>query len=381
MTNNPKKSKAARNRNIILGVVIIALLAVVIIPQLRRVAQEPDAPAQFERVNGKIFIPETSPIRESIRVGNATSKIIRREVSAPATVVAKPSMRANIFPPAGGRIVQLFVNMGQSVRTGQSLFEIYSPDIAEVQTEFISARSELTQAERQLRRVEDLHQRGIAPLREVEETRTEFEIAQSEMEGASLKMKIMGIDEDKIGKPLLVRSPINGRVVDLDVAPGEFIAEPEEPLMIIADLSKVWITASIQEKDIRFVNPGAVVNARFAAYPGELYEGTVLFVNDILDEETRTTRVVIEFDNQDLKLKPGMFASVRFLSEPTSAIVLASTAVLQRRDYNYVYVQTEPFTFEMRKVKTGELVDGKLVILDGLHEGEMIITHNAMMLP
>lgn len=381
MTNNPKKNKAARNRNIILGVVIIALLAVVIIPQLRRVTHEPDAPAQFERVNGKIFIPETSPIRESIRVGSATSEIIRREVSTPATVVAKPSMRANIFPPAGGRIVQLFVNMGQSVRTGQSLFEIYSPDIAEVQTEFISARSALTQAERQLRRVEDLHQRGIAPLREVEETRTEFEIAQSEMEGASLKMKIMGIDEDKIGKPLLVRSPINGRVVDLDVAPGEFIAEPEEPLMIIANLSKVWITASIQEKDIRFVNPGAVVNARFAAYPGELYEGTVLFVNDILDEETRTTRVVIEFDNHDLKLKPGMFASVRFLSEPTSEIVLPPTAILQRRDYNYVYVQTEPFTFEMRKVRTGELIDGKLVILDGLQEDEMIITHNAVMLP
>jgi len=377
-----KKSKnAARSRNIILGFVILLLLVVVILPQLRKVQLVEEAPPQYIRSNGYIFIPEESPLRQRITVGEAETATIRRQVSAPASVEAMPAKRANIFPPAGGRIVQLFVNMGQSVRAGQPLFEIYSPEMAEVQTEFISARSALAQAEREFRRREELHKRGIAPLRELEEAQTEFEIAQSEMEGAALKLRIMGMEEADIGKALVVRSPISGRVVDLAVAPGEFIAEPEEPLMIIADLSTVWVTANIQEKDIRFVEPGADVMARFSAYPGEIWEGTVLFVSDILDQETRTTRVRIEFENQENKLKPGMFATVNFLSKPAPAMVLSPRAVLQRRDYSYVYIETEPFTFEMRQVSIGELIDDQLVILDGLTEGERVITHNAVMLP
>lgn len=381
MTKTARSSAAVRNRNIILGAVIILLLIVVIIPQLRKDKLTDEAPPQFQRVNGQIFIPETSPIRDRINVGPVEMATIRRHVTAPASVEAMPAKRANIFPPAGGRIVRLFVNMGQSVSAGQALFEIYSPEMAEVQTEFISARSALAQAERELRRREELHQRGIAPLRELEEARTEFEIAQSEMNGAALKMRIMEMDEGDIGRALVVRSPINGRVVDLAVAPGEFIAEPEEPLLIIADLSTVWVTANIQEKDIRFVQPGADVIARFSAYPGETWEGTVLFVSDILDQETRTTRVRIQFENEDFKLKPGMFSTVNFLSQAAPAIVLSPAAVLQRRDYSYVYTQTEPYTFEMRQVVTGDIIDNQLVILSGLSEGEMVIQENAVMLP
>ncbi len=381
MANVKKANSRARVRNVILALLSILVVAVAIMPYLRTGAPVADAPPQFLHVDGRIYIPETSPLRDRIATGTVQTEVLRREVAAPATVEANPSKRGNIFPPAGGRIVRLFVNMGQSVKAGQALFEIYSPDIAEVQTEFISARSSLAQAERDLRRKEDLFERGIAPLRELEEARTEYEIALSEMEGASLKMRIFGIEEESIGKPLIVRSPINGRVVDLNVAPGEFIAEPEEPLMIIADLSSVWVTANIQEKDIRLIQPGDEVIARFPAYPGEVYDGTVLFISDILDRETRTTRVRIEFENEDNKLKPGMFASVRFLSKPAQEIVLPPRAVLQRRDYAYVYVQTAPFTFEMRRVVTGEVLDDQLVIISGLQPDEVVITQNAVMLP
>ena len=373
--------KSKGNHIVIIILVIAILLAVAIIPQFLQRSISEDAPAQYLKTNGHIYIPESSPLRSRIGVSEVSTQIVRTEVSAPATVEAKPSMRANIFPPAGGRIVKLHVNMGQSVKTGQALFEIYSPDIAEVQTEYISARSALVQAERDLRRKEDLHKKGITPLRELEEAATQFEIAQSEMDGALLKLRIMGIEEDNIGKPLIVRSPINGRVVDLNVAQGEFIAEPNEPLMIIADLSRVWVSANIQEKDIRFIKPDADVKASFAAYPGEIYEGKVLFLSDILDEDTRTTRVIIEFENDNLKLKPGMFASVKLLSEPAPQLVIDHKAVLQRRDYSYVYVQKQAFTFEKRIVKTGDLIEGKIVIHEGLVKHEHVVNLNAVALP
>ena len=381
MNSEAKHSKARRNRIIIISLVVVVLLAILLIPQFRRQAIDEPPIAQYLKSNGYILIPENSPLRDRLGVGEVTTEIIRTEVAAPATVEAKPAMRANIFPPAGGRIVQLFVNMGQSVQAGQALFEIYSPDIAEAQTEYLNARSALAQAERELGRKRDLHEKGIAPLRELEEATTEYEIAKSELEGASLKLRIIGIDESMIGEPLIVRSPINGRVVDLDVAPGEFIAEPEEPLMIIADLSKVWVRANIQEKDLRFVRPEADVMATFAAYPGEAYEGIVLFVSDILDEETRTTRVIIEFDNEDQKLKPGMFASVRLLSEPSPHILIDPKALLQRRDYTYVYVQKEPFRYEKRIVTTGAMIGDKIIVIDGLTDDEIIVNQNAVTLP
>ena len=380
-TANKKRGNALLLRNLTLALVVVVLVALVLIPQLRLAAPEGDPVPQFERRDGYIFLPESSPIRDRIVVEEAQTEVLRREVSAPASVEANPSKRGNIFPPAGGRIVRLFVNMGQQVRAGQPLFELYSPEIAEIQTEFISARSALAQAERDLRRREDLHARGIAAERELEEARTEYEIALSEMEGASLKIQIMGIEVESIGKPLIVRAPINGRVVHLDVAPGEFIAEPDEPLMIVADLSSVWVTANIQEKDIRLVSPGDDVYARFAAYPGEVHEGKVLFISDILDQETRTTRVVVEFENEDNKLKPGMFATVNFLSQPVDEVVLPARAVLQRRDYNYVYVETAPHTFEMRKVVAGDRAGDKLVITRGIYAGERVVTVNAVMLP
>ncbi len=381
MNSEAKHSKARRNRIIIISLVVVVLLAILLIPQFRRQAIDEPPIAQYLKSNGYILIPGNSPLRDRLGVGEVTTEIIRTEVAAPATVEAKPAMRANIFPPAGGRIVQLFVNMGQSVQAGQALFEIYSPDIAEAQTEYLNARSALAQAERELGRKRDLHEKGIAPLRELEEATTEYEIAKSELEGASLKLRIIGIDESMIGEPLIVRSPINGRVVDLDVAPGEFIAEPEEPLMIIADLSKVWVRANIQEKDLRFVRPEADVMATFAAYPGEVYEGIVLFVSDILDEETRTTRVIIEFDNEDQKLKPGMFASVRLLSEPSPHILIDPKALLQRRDYTYVYVQKEPFRYEKRIVTTGAMIGDKIIVIDGLTDDEIIVNQNAVTLP
>lgn len=373
-------SKQLRNT---LAIVIIMLVVIGIYVGLRGpvVENQPGTVLSFEQRSDGVFLPENSPIRARIRVESLKKQSVRRTVQAPATVEANPTKRANIFPPAGGRIVQLLVNMGDQVQSNQPLFEIYSPDMAEVQAEYNSARSALLQAERALARAEDLHGKGIISRRELEEAETEQAIASSEMQSKELKLRIFGMTEENLGKPLMVRTPINGRVIDLQVAAGEYIAEPEEPLMIIADLSSVWVTASIQEKDIRFIKPGGEVIAHFAAYPGEEYTGNVLFISDILDEETRTTRARIAFDNPDRKLKPGMFANVRLRTTGEDAILVPSEAVLQRRDFNYVYVQTAPYTFQMRTVRTGETQNGNVVILDGLQEGETVLVHNAVLLP
>lgn len=343
--------------------------------------ETPHAAVTMQHTANGVFLPEGSPLRERIRTASVEMQSVQRTIQAPASVEANPAKRANIFPPAGGRIVRLLVNMGDAVRADQALFEIYSPEMAEIQAEFNSARSAMLQAERALSRAQDLHDKGIIPRRELEEIQTEFDIVRSEMQSMELKLRIFGMSEEDLGRPLMVRSPINGRVIDLQVSAGEFIAEAEEPLMIVADLSSVWVTASIQEKDIRFIQSGSDVTARFTAWPGEQYEGNVLFISDILDEETRTTRVRIAFDNPERKLKPGMFATVGFRTPAEYAVVLPAEAVLQRRDFNYVYVETAPYTFEMRTIRTGETQNGNIIVHEGLSAGETVVVRNAVLLP
>ncbi|MDG5799290.1 efflux RND transporter periplasmic adaptor subunit [Marinilabiliaceae bacterium ANBcel2] len=378
-----KKSteKLRRNRNITLGVVLVLLIIIVAVPQFRREFEEEPDTAPYYKVEEGIFIPQDSPVRESLEIATVGTQKVSRVISAPASVEANPAQKAGIYPPVGGKIVRLFVNLGEEVQKGQPLFELYSPEIADIQTSFISARSSLAQATSELNRKKELHDRGITPLRELEEAQTAYEIAESEMQGVTMTMDIMGIDKSDLGQPLQVRTPVKGRVVDLSAAPGEFISDPEDPVMIIADLSNVWVTANIQEQDIRFVSRGTKAEATFPAWPGEEYSGEVLFVSDMLDEETRTAKVRVEFDNSDYKLKPGMFANVRFQSPKVHSFVLPSKAVLQRRDFNYVYVETAPYTFEQRRVKVGDMVDDKLVILDGLNYDEKVIVDNAVLLP
>lgn len=370
-------------RNFVLSGVVLILIILVVVPQFRDEEDEFEAPRQFLVQDGYIYLPETSPIRERIETGYVKTDTVSLRVSAPAVLELNPKNMVNIFPPAGGRIVRIFAEIGQEIRKGQALFEIYSPDIIEAQTEYIAAKNAASLAENELARKKALHERGIVSQREIEEAKSNFEIAKGEINGALLKLQLMDLDEEEIGKPLIVRSPINGRLVDLNVAQGVYISEADEPLMVIADLKKLWLTANIQEKDLGFVNMNNKVNAIFTAYPSDVYNGKVMFISDILDSETRTVKVRAEFDNYDHKLKPGMYANAFFHSEPVETVLLDPRAVLQRRDYNYVYVQKDDFLFEKRKVILGDLIDdiGKIIILSGLTPDEKIVTTNAILLP
>lgn len=209
--------------------------------------ETPHAAFTMQHTPNGVFLPEGSPLRERIRTSSVEMQSVQRTIQAPASVEANPAKRANFFPPAGGRIVRLLVNMGDAVRADQALFEIYSPEMAEIQAEFNSARSAMLQAERALSKAQDLHDKGIIPRRELEEIQTEFDIVRSEMQSMELKLPIFGMSEEDLGRPLMVRSPINGRIIDLQVSAGEFIAEAEEPLMIVADLSCVCVYGSLRK--------------------------------------------------------------------------------------------------------------------------------------
>lgn len=320
---------------------------------------EPAAPETAVRRGDRIEIPHSSSLRGRLVVATAEYRNVRRSLEAPAEVEADPARRARITPPLPGRVVELFVRFGDRVTAGQPLYALDSPDLVAAQTDYLRARSAVAQAERTLARQQDLRQGGIGAAREVEQAQTDRDLSRSELERATLRLKLLGIDAGALGRPLTVRSPIAGRVVEYKVAPGEFRNDLSEPLMTIADLSTVWVTANVQEKDIRRVQAGEDATATFAAYPGpgETWVGKVLFVGDLLKPETRTIQVRIAFDNQDRRLRPGMFGSVRFTENAAPELVIPTTAIVLLGDASFVFVETSPWNFQRRRITPGAQIE------------------------
>lgn len=345
----------------------------------RSKAEVPELPS-IEHHGDRLFIPEGSPVRARLQIGPARIEKISTRLVVPATVESDPARTAKITPPLAGRVVKLFVRFGASVKKGDPLLTIDSPDLVAAQTDYLKARSALAQADRTLGRQKDLQQHGIGAQKELEQAQTDQEVAKGEFERAAVRLKLLGSDPGQLGQPLIVRSPIDGRVVDAAVAPGEFHNDQNAVLMTIADLTMVWVTASVQEKDIRRVKAGEAANAAFAAYPGESFPGHVLFVGDLLDPDTRTIKVRIAFANDDGRLKPGMFATATFTATAQPEVVVDTESLVLIGDKTFVFVETAPWTFLRRSVTTGQ-TQGKLaVITKGLEQGERVVMQNAVLL-
>jgi cobalt-zinc-cadmium efflux system membrane fusion protein len=337
----------------------------------------------IERQGSAIFIPENSPLRHQLVLSVAQSEQVKARLVTPASVEADPVLFARIFPPLSGRIQKLFVRFGDSVRRGQLLLTLDSPDFTAAESDFVKARSAAELTQRALSRQRDLYDHHIAARRDVEQAESDSATANSELERAENRLRSLGLSPRamKFGQPLAIYSPIDGRVVDLTVAQGEYRNDNAAPLMTVADLSTVWLTANVQEKDSRYVFRGQPVEAVFSAYPEDTFHGKVLFVGDLLDPDTRAIKVRVAFPNAHERLKPGMYGTVTFAEAAERQVMVPTSAVFQLGDASSVFVETKPWTFESRPVVIGAEQEGKTIIKSGLEAGATVVSRQGVLLP
>jgi cobalt-zinc-cadmium efflux system membrane fusion protein len=330
----------------------------------------------------RVTVPAKSPLASRLEVEPARMTTIRRQVTAPASVEADPARYARILPPLNGRVLQLFVHPGDSVTKGQELLAIDAPDFVAAQTDYAKARSVLAQAERAVTRQEDLAAHGIIGQRDVDQARTDRDSALSDFNRTKDRLRLLGMDPEKtqLGAPLIVRSPVSGKVLDVLTATGEFRNDPTAPLMTVADLSDIWVTANVQEKDIHYVHRGDPATATFAAYPTEPFQGKVLFVADVLDTDTRTAKVRIAYPNKDGRLRPAMFANVILRTWDTQELTVPTTALVMSGDRTTVFVQVAANTYEQRPVVTGEQQGDRTIIKSGVQTGEKVLIREGALL-
>lgn len=286
-----------------------------------------------------------------------------RVVRAVGNVAVDETRLRQVHTKTAGWVERLWANAeGDPVRRGAPLLEIYSPELLAAQEEFLVAlRAKGHLAGSAMPEVagsgESLLAAARSRLRLLD--MTEAEIAALEASG-------------KANRTVVVPSPISGTILSRGIAEGARV-EPGTMLLEVADLSKVWVLASVYEYELPYVREGQEATMSLAYLPGRSYAGRVTKVYPTLDPMTRTAKVRVEFPNPDGTLKPDMYAEVRLVADLGERLSVPNEAVMETGVRSVVYVDEGDGVFSPRAIETGLRLPDRVEVLSGIAEGERVL--------
>lgn len=183
-----------------------------------------------------------------------------------------------------------------------------------------------------------------------------------------------------LGKPLELRAPIDGVITERKSTVGELIGRDTE-IYTISDPSDMWLLAEIKERDIGAVHVGQDAEFTVLAYPNERFHGKIVLVGNRVESQSRTLEIRIAVDNHDGRLKPGMFADVEIATTAVQdALAISDEALQTLEETQIVFVATGDTRFEKRVVTLGLEQRGRAQILEGVKEGERVVTEGSFIL-
>ena len=341
-------------------------------------AKEGAKKEESEGAHGKeelIKLSEDELKRSNVRAEAIEETTLSGELTLTANVQANQDALAHVSPRAPGRIIAVYANLGTSVKAGQPLAMLDSLEVGEAHSAFLQAASEARLAAAAFARAEKLHAEQVMPTKDWQRARYENEKAHAQLAAATDKLRMLGVTPqgERAVSTFPVSAPISGTVTEKHAVLGE-LAKTDESLYTVVNLSTLWITANVSEKDLAVVRVGAVARVSVAAWPGQNFAGKVTYVGATVDKETRTVAARIEVPNRDGRLKPDMFATAVLPTGATSkALTLPESAVTLLQGLPTVFVR-EGVGFEARAVELGDRAGGRVTVKSGLKAGEMVVT-------
>jgi cobalt-zinc-cadmium efflux system membrane fusion protein len=327
-----------------------------------------------------ILVSERSPILGHLITQRPSFQDFSAKFSAVGTVRPVSGKIAEIAPPFEGRIVKSHVRLGQKVAIGSPVFDFSSSELYEVTKAYFVAQSANELAQKTYQRQKELAANGVGAQKDLEQAQNEAIIAGQEFEQLKATLKIFNIDPEsvKMGEPSKVVSPVSGEVVKNNITIGSYVKEDSGPMVVIADLSQVWVVAQVKEKHSDAIKPGDSVQVITNSNPEQIIVGTVYYISELLDEETRSLEVIIECDNSQRALKPGTFCDVHFTGSPGKAILLPSTAIMKEQDNDYVFIEVSKGKYIRRIVETETVSPDQVLIRKGISEGENVVVRGGI---
>lgn len=344
---------------------------------------------------GQVILPPDSPQLKRIRVEPVQlAEVPLDEVVAPGKIEINPNRLSRVLMPVPGRVRQVLVRLGDAVKGGVSLLKVESPEVGSATSAYRQAEAAVSRAqaalvknEADLSRLRDLFENRAVAKKEVvnaeslvAQAKADVQQAQASKSEAQRRLEILGLKPGEFGQEVIVRAPITGKVLEINVAPGEYRNDTSSTLMTIADLGTVWVVADIPESSIRLVTLGERIDIELLAYPGETFKARVTQIADVVDAQTRTVRVRAEMSNPRGRFRPEMFGRIRHLENFKQVPVVPVGAVIQGDGHSLVYREKSPGAFEPVDVEAANRYGDLIPILKGLKNGDRVVIDGAMLL-
>jgi cobalt-zinc-cadmium efflux system membrane fusion protein len=339
----------------------------------------------------EVFLTPGAVERAGIKTAEVIAEARADGVTVPGTVASNAYRDTKVNALVGGIVRRVSVELGSTVRQGQALAVIFSSDLSDAQTRYLSMRAMLEADRQKLQRAEKLVGLGAASRQELEEAKAVHASRETELAAARQRLLLLGLSSERVAtledasqvvSEVTVVSPADGVVVTRGVNPGQVVNGGQE-LFVVTDLSTVWVIGDLYEQDFLAVHVGteATVTATSALNLG--LRGRVAYIDPRVDPATRTARARVEVPNRDGGLRLGMFVTVTFQRAAGRRLALVPRAAVQtigERTVVYVPVEGEEGKFTERSVRLGATAGELVQVLDGLKPGDKVVTHGSFFL-
>jgi len=340
----------------------------------------------------------------------AKTESIPVEIEASGEIEVNPTLSTPALSLVPGRIESVHVQIGDHVRKGQVLASVRSEEVAQIESQLIKTIIELRgekarlDAEKKFAkatydRKQLLFNEGINPKAELQAAETELAKStaalenleykrKAEIETTSERLRIFGLPNSEVDRLLKtddvensfdILSPRSGIVTERQVDPGQTISTSDK-LFEVSDLSQVWLTAQVFEKDVEAMHMGEPVTVMVDGLPDKTFGGKVDYVGAEMDEQSRTLPVRADVDNRSNLLKPKMFARLKVRTAKERILAIPQRSVQKVGESYVVYVAVGPQTYLERQVQVGKTLGDSIEISSGLRPGETVVVDGSLQL-
>jgi cobalt-zinc-cadmium efflux system membrane fusion protein len=308
----------------------------------------------------------------------------------PGVVNVDEYKEVHVTPLVGGIIKQVPVVLGDHVRRGQPLAVIFSGELAAAESEYLAMLAEYDADHKKLERTQNLLKLGAASQQEEEEVVATHAAHEANVRSSLERLKLLGASDhqiaglkqaEQIDANLSVPAPISGIVLTRTANLG-LVTNVTQELFTVADLSTVWVMASINEKDFSTVRVGTAAVVSAPAYPGRIWKGRVVYIQPQIDPSTRTAQARIQVANPDESLRLDMYMDVAFMSAGGQGLTVPVSAVqaIGEKQYVFLPVKDSDGSFTVRQVKLGPVSNGFYPVLEGLKLNDEVVRDGSFIL-
>jgi len=367
----------------VFGVVLtagaIAAATFLVVNSKRAVTEAP--PVAAPREPGILRYAPDAPQLAALKVAPAEELPVPLAEPLNGRIAYNENYTARVSSPIAGRIVSLKLQPGDTVKAGDVLLALDSPELVQAAADFAKAQADETRKRLAFERAQKLHDGEVLPRKDLESAEADLAQARAETQRAQLRLRNL-VPGGAVRTDYVLHAPIGGVVSERKANPGmEVRPDLADPLFVITDPTRLWVMIDLPERNLSKVAPGHPVSVEVDAWAGERFAATIEKVGETVDPATRRIQVRCSLPNPARKLKPEMYARVTLLADENQrALRVPNGALITEGLYSHVFVEKGPGVFEKRRVALRLQDRNYSYVASGLTAGERVVTSGALLL-